>query len=186
LVAGELDLELPPTHPEPEIAQEGEILAVTAPVQGAGDLVVIALEATTAEARDFEVNGPLWDSHVVATEPESAEEPNRRRRLMQQAGRKARRNEKDQALILALQNEEDAEHRRSEATAAELARFHQGALEMRRMHAIVHRSRRVHHLNNQELRIRELKATYIRQEKTIEDLCDTTVRTVYSYALYVL
>ena len=97
----------PPTQPEPEISQEattGEILAVTAPVHGAGDLVVIALEETTPEVRDFEVNGRLWDSHIVATEPESAEAAIRRRRLMQQAGRRAKRNEEDQAMILVLQN----------------------------------------------------------------------------------
>ena len=36
--------------------------------------------------------------------------------------------------------------------------------------AVVHRSRRIQHLNNHGLRIRELEATSIRQEKTIEDL----------------
>ena len=46
---------------------------------------------------------------------------------MQQAGRRSKRNAEDQALILALQNQVDAEHNRAEATAAELARFLQDA-----------------------------------------------------------
>jgi len=95
----------------------GEILTATAP----------APEAATAEASYFKVNGPLWDSRVIPMEPESANEAIRRRRLMQQAGRRSKRNAEDQALILALQNQVDAEHNRAEATAAELARFLQDA-----------------------------------------------------------
>ena len=35
---------------------------------------VTAPEMTTAEARDLEVDGPLWDSHPVNAEPETHEE----------------------------------------------------------------------------------------------------------------
>ena len=59
----------PPTQQGPEVVREAataEIPAVTAPDLGARDLVVTAFEATTAEARDLVVNGPL----VAPTERE--------------------------------------------------------------------------------------------------------------------
>ena len=66
---------------------------------------------------------------------------------MQQAGRRSKRNAEDQSLILALQDQVDAEHNRAESMV-----------------------QAVQHLNNQVERIRELEATSIRQEKAIEVL----------------
>ena len=63
----------------------------------------------------------------------------------------------------------DREHDRAEAKSNELANFHEGAQDMRRMQA-VYRAQKFQYINNQALRTRELEATAIRHEKTIEDL----------------
>ena len=88
---------------------------------------------TTTEAGDLELNGPLWDFHVVEAEPEITEEINRRRQLIQQGSQRVKRTAEDQALIRALQNQVEAEHSRAEATANELANFHQGTREVSRI-----------------------------------------------------
>ena len=44
---------------------------------------------TTAETRDLEVDGPLWDSHPVNAKPETHEA--RWRQLIQQASRRVKR-----------------------------------------------------------------------------------------------
>ena len=98
---------------------------------------------TTTEAGDLELNGPLWDSHVVEAEPETTEEINRRRQLIQQGSQRVKRTAEDQALIRALQNQVEAEHSRAEATANELANFHQGPGEVNRMQR-EHRLKRIH------------------------------------------
>ena len=66
---------------------------------------MIALEATHPEDRDFAVNGPLWNSHVIPTVNESVGEVEDRRRVIQQASRRVKRSVEDQALILASTTE---------------------------------------------------------------------------------
>ena len=94
---------------------------------------MIALQATHPEDRDFAVNGPLWNSHVIPTVNESAREVEDRRRVIQQASRRVKRSVEDQALILALQNQLDREHDKADAKSNELANFHEGAQDIRRM-----------------------------------------------------
>ena len=56
---------------------------------------MIALEATHPEDRDVAVNVPLWDSHVIPTINDTAGEVADRRRVMQQASRRVKRNVED-------------------------------------------------------------------------------------------
>ena len=61
------------------------------------------------EAKDYEVNGPLFDAGLGEIEPEDAEEVATRKRLISQASRRVIRAKDDQTLISALANQVDKE-----------------------------------------------------------------------------
>ena len=98
---------------------------------------------------DLEVNGPLWDSHVVPTVPETDAAIIVRQRVLYQGGRRVVRGRStdDQTLILALQDQLTTQVTRSANLAEELARFHSGARDVHRMQN-AHRVNRVKYIAN--------------------------------------
>lgn len=84
----------------------------------------------------------------------------RRKRLIQQASRCAKRTQEDQALILALTNQVKVE-------LNELSNFHETSHDMRKAQR-VHRVMRVEEIN--QYRLQEHEATAVRQEAAIADL----------------
>ena len=132
-----------------------------------------------AEPRtDLEVNGPLWDSHVVPTEPETEVAILTRQRVLYQGGRRVfrGRSAEDQTFILALQNQLADQVDRAARLAEELARFHSGARDVHRMQN-AHRVNRVKYIANLQksletlqMRIRELEAQVDEQEHAMNGL----------------
>ena len=122
---------------------------------------------------DLEVNGPYWDSHVIAgVAPESDEAAMNRTRLMHQASRRVihtGRHALHQELITALQNEVDRERDRTTALSEELGEIPQGARDMRAMQNVHRVNRTVYIANlNQSIstlqqRIRDLKVQIVQQ-----------------------
>ena len=66
------------------------------------------------EAKDYEVNGPLFDAGLGEVEPEDVEEVAYRKRLTAQASRRVKRAEDDQTLITVLSNQVDKERDRAD------------------------------------------------------------------------
>ena len=75
------------------------------------------------EAKDYEVNGPLYDAGLNVTKPEDAEEVAHRKRLIAHASRRTVRAKDDQTLITALANQVDKECDRADRLALQLAGY---------------------------------------------------------------
>ena len=76
------------------------------------------------------MNGPIWSLAIVDIEPESTDDALARKRVIAQASRRVKRSEEDQVLITELSRQVDAQYNRAEATAKELAEYHEADREI--------------------------------------------------------
>ena len=122
------------------------------------------------EAKDYEVNGPLFDAGLDRIESEDAEKVAIRKRLIAQASRRVIhvRAKDDQALIMALANQVDKECDRAERLATELANYQEASRAIRQTQQSF-RAKRVIYSDNLNLRNKELADNVARMEAELAD-----------------
>ena len=119
------------------------------------------------EAKNYEVNGPLFDAGLGEVEPEDAEEVAYRKRLIAQASRRVKRAEDDQTLITALSNQVEKERDREDHMATELTNYHEASRAIRQTLKSF-RIKRVIYSDNLLLRNKELEETVARIAAIVE------------------
>jgi hypothetical protein len=135
------------------------------------------------EAKDYEVNGPLFDAGLDRLEPEDAEEVATRKRLIAQASRRVihGRAKDDQALITALANQVDKECDRAERLATELTNYQEASRAIRQTQQSF-RIKRVIYSDNLNLRNKELADNVARMEAELAESRNRYEATVKSQA----